>query len=49
MWALRQSGSLLYFENRQSAQVLSMPGTTAGSTAIAENYSGAARQLFYFQ
>ena len=49
MWALRQSGSLHYFENRQSAQVLSMPGTTAGSTAIAENYRGAARQLLYFQ
>lgn len=49
MWSMKQSGSLVYFENRQSAQVLSLPGTTAGSTAVAENYSGAARQLFYFQ
>jgi len=49
MWAMKPSGSLVYFENRQSAQVLSLPGTTAGSTAVAENYSGAPRQLFYFQ
>lgn len=49
MWAMKSVGSMVYFENRQSAQVLSLPGTTAGTTAVAENYSGAARQLFYFQ
>lgn len=49
MWAMKTSGSLVYFENRQSAQVLSLPGTTAGTTAVAENYTGAAKQLFYFQ
>lgn len=49
MWVMRPSGSQVYFENRQSAQVISLPGTTAGTTAVAENYSGAARQLFYFQ
>lgn len=49
MWAMKQSGSLVYFENRQSAQVLSLPGTAAGSTAVAENYNGTPRQLFYFQ
>lgn len=50
MWAMRPvAGGLFHLENRQSAQVLSLPGTAAGTTAVAENYSAAPHQLFQFQ
>jgi hypothetical protein len=49
MWSMKTAGGLVYFQNRASAQVLGVSGSTAGSSAAATNYTGAAQQQFYFQ
>jgi hypothetical protein len=49
MWSMKSAGGLVYFENRSSAQALTVSGGAAGSSASASNYTGALQQQFYFQ
>ncbi len=49
MWSMKPAGGLVYFENRNSAQALTVYGSSAGSTAATSNYNGALQQQFYFQ
>jgi hypothetical protein len=49
MWSMKPAGGLVYFQNRNSAQALTVSGSSAGSSAAASNYIGALQQQFYFQ
>lgn len=49
MWSMKPAGGLVYFQNRNSAQALTVSGSSAGSSAATSNYTGALQQQFYFQ